>query len=55
MPTIGETGFVSKEQEEYIRITNPTMYKAIIKQHGHFKPKRKEREPDKRKVMKKGR
>ena len=41
MPTIMETGFVSKEQEEYLRVHNPKLYKAVLKKHGSFdKPKK---------------
>ncbi|MBO8161082.1 MAG: hypothetical protein H0Z24_05550 [Thermosipho sp. (in: Bacteria)] len=44
MPTVMETGFVSKQQEEYLRINNPKLYKAVLKKHGSFdKPKRNNR------------
>lgn len=38
MPSIMKTGFVSKEQEEYLRINNPELYKQVLKKHGHYSP-----------------
>ena len=43
--SIMDTGFVSKEQEQYLRINEPKLYKAVLKKHGSFdKPKRVKKE-----------
>lgn len=36
MPSLMETGFVSEQQEKYLMINEPTLYKAVLKKHGHF-------------------
>jgi|AntRauTorckE6833_2_1112554.scaffolds.fasta_scaffold00366_24 hypothetical protein len=36
MPSIGETGFTSKEQEKYLMKNEPALYKRIVKKHGHY-------------------
>lgn len=52
MPSVFETGFVSKEQEEFLRINEPTLYKAVIKKHGHYKHRRNNLPPQIKKVKK---
>lgn len=43
--SIMNTGFVSKEQEQYLRINEPKLYKVVLKKHGSFdKPKRVKKE-----------
>lgn len=42
MPNVYETGFVSKEQEEFLRQSNLSLYKAVIKKWGSYKPHKKQ-------------
>lgn len=43
--SIMKTGFVSKEQEEFLRINNPKLYKQVLKIHGHYSPYPKQMQP----------
>ncbi len=40
MPSITETGFVSLEQEEFLRKNQPELYKYILKKFGSFGKKK---------------
>jgi hypothetical protein len=41
------TGFVSEEQEMYLMKNDPTLYKAVLKKHGHWGQKRTYKQPSK--------
>lgn len=43
--SIMETGFVSKEQEDYLRMHEPSLYKAVLKKHGSFIQAKKRKSP----------
>lgn len=39
--SIMDTGFVSESQEKYLMLNEPTLYKAVVKKHGHFNKAKK--------------
>lgn len=34
--SVMDTGFVSQQQEEYLRLHEPALYKKVLKKHGSF-------------------
>lgn len=40
MPSVVQTGFLSKEQEEYLKKNDPALYKQVLKRHGSFREKK---------------
>ena len=42
MPSVVQTGFVSKEQEEYLKKNDPALYKQVLKKHGSYREKKVE-------------